>query len=54
MKTIIPDIIMDIIVVVFISEEFIKINATRNIQSKAIKPICIGVSFLRAIKFAFC
>ena len=50
MKTIIPDIIMDIIVVMVISEEFIKINATRNTHNKAMNPICIGVSFFRAIK----
>ena len=45
----IPDIIIDIIVVRDISEEFIKIKATRKIHSKAMNPICIGVSFFRAI-----
>lgn len=50
MKTIIPDIIIDITVVKVIFGELVKINATRNIHSKAINPICIGVSFFRAIK----
>lgn len=49
MKTIKPDIIIDITVVGVISE-YIKINATRKIHSKTINPICIGVSFFRAIK----
>lgn len=49
MKTITPDIIIDIIVVRDISDEFIKIKATRKIHSKAMNPICIGVSFFRPI-----
>lgn len=48
-KTIIPDMMIDNIVANVISEECIKINATRNIHSKAIKPICIGVSLFRPI-----
>ena len=40
---------IDIIVVSDISDEYIKIKATRNTHNKAIKPICIGVSFFRLI-----
>ncbi len=45
MKTIIPDMIIDIMVVRVISEEYIKIKATRKTHSNAMNPICIGVSF---------
>jgi hypothetical protein len=39
MKTKIPDIIMDIIVVKVIFGEFININATRKTHSKTMNPI---------------
>ena len=51
MKTMIPDIIIETIVGPVISCEYTKIKITKNTHSKAINPICIGVSFLRAINF---
>lgn len=49
MKTITPEMIIDIMVVRVISEEYIKIKATRKTHNKAMNPICIGVSFFRDI-----
>ncbi len=46
-----PDIIIETIVGPVISDEYTKIKITKNTHSKAINPICIGVSFFRAIKF---
>ena len=50
-KTRVPDIIIETIVGPVISDEYTKIKITKNTHSKAINPICIGVSFFRAIKF---
>lgn len=46
----IPDMIIEITVVGVIVGEYIKIYATMKTQSKTMNPICIGVSFFRAIR----
>ena len=51
MKTIKPDMIIDIMVERVISEEYIKIYPTMKTHSSTMNPICVGESFFRAIKY---
>lgn len=51
MKTIKPDMIIDIMVERVISEEYINIYPTMKTHSSTMNPICVGESFFRAIKY---
>lgn len=53
MKTIMPDITIDTMFVAVILVELSNIKATMKTHSKTMNPICIGVSFFRAIKYLY-